>query len=214
MQKTRQQIIDVLNHMGRGTVNEIVEELQRIRGDKITAVTVRHHLNLLQREELICCPDMRHRNKPGRPQHIYTLTDKAHGHLPTNYKYLTETLLYEIRKHLPPDNVNVILEGVADDMAEAAHIPDAPLAQRFDMVVEYLNRHGYEAYWEEHSEVYTLHTSNCPYHDVAHHDDSLCQMDMRLVAKLMGVVPRRGTRVAEGGSTCSYDFPKAYMGGA
>ncbi|MEO0562380.1 MAG: hypothetical protein AAF125_09705 [Chloroflexota bacterium] len=212
MQKTRQQIIDVLNHLGKATVQEIVDELHHIRGDQITPVTVRHHLNLLQKENLICCPEHKHRSKPGRPQHIYKLTDKAHDHLPTNYQNLTENLLLELRKRLPPAEVNVIIEGVADDMAAVADINTTSAEERMDMVVEYLDQQGYDASWETTDNAFVLHTSNCPYHEVAQHDDALCKMDMRLITRLVGVVPRRTALVAEGCATCSYEFPKtAFM---
>jgi DeoR family suf operon transcriptional repressor len=208
MQKTRQQILDVLNHLGRATVHEISKELQQMRGDNITPVTVRHHLNLLQKENLITCPEIKHRNKPGRPQHVYELTGKAHDHLPTNYEQLAENLLFELRRHLPKSNVNVILEGVADDMSMAAGIPDTDIENKLDLVVNYLSQHGYDASWEEREFDYILHTSNCPYHHISQHDESLCQMDMRLISNLVGKVPRRTALVANGDSTCSYAFPK------
>ncbi len=207
MQKTRQQILDVLNHLGKATVQQIVDELQRLRGDDITPVTVRHHLNLLQRDSLIHCPGMQHSNRPGRPKHVYELTIKAHDHLPTNYQHLTGSLLSRMREHLPPANINVIFEGVAVSMAAEACIPDTSLEDKFDIVVEYLSEHGYDAEWEVSEEGYMLHTSNCPYHDIAQHDETLCNMDMRLIASLVGVVPRRISLVAKGDATCSYLFP-------
>jgi len=214
MQKTRQQILDVLNHLGKATVQEIVEELQRMRGDGITPVTVRHHLNLLQRDNLIHCPEMKHSNKPGRPKHVYELTSKAHDHLPTNYQHLTENLLSRLKEHLPQSNINVILEGVALSMASEACIPETTLENKFDIVVEYLNDHGYDAEWEASDEGFILHTSNCPYHDIAQHDEALCKMDMRLIASLMGVVPRRIALVSDGDATCSYLFPGELLAAA
>jgi predicted ArsR family transcriptional regulator len=35
----------------------------------------------------------------------------------------------------------------------------------------------------------------------------LCDMDMRLISALLGVVPRRVARLAEGDSACSYMVP-------
>ena len=55
---------------------KIVEELQKRRGN-ITAVTVRHHLTRLQEEQLITAPQLRHRSAPGRPQHVYMITEEA-----------------------------------------------------------------------------------------------------------------------------------------
>lgn len=207
MQKTRQQILDVINHKKQATVNEIVEELQHLRGDQITAVTVRHHLNLLQKENYITCPEIRHKNRPGRPQHVYILTEKAHNHLPSNYKMLTTHIIEEVRKSLPPQQVNVIFEGIADEMAQTAQIPNLPIEERFGLVIEYLNDIGYDATWEKQDDGYMLYTSNCPYHDIAQHDETLCHMDHRLIASLVGITPRSTSRISQGESVCSYFFP-------
>lgn len=206
MQSTRRYILDILRSRGQATVDDIVHELQQRRGT-ITPVTVRHHLMILQQEELITSPELRRRRSPGRPQHVYALTEKAKEHFPNNYQRLAAGLLEAMRKQLPPEGVNVILEGVADGLAEDANIPDLPLAERLELVVDFLSSQGYEASWELSDEGYLLHTSNCPYHHLENRDDALCEMDMRLVARLLGVVPRRTARMADGDATCAYLVP-------
>jgi len=207
MQKTRQQILDVLNRNGASTVSEITEVLKERRGDSITAVTVRHHLNLLQKQQLIATSEARRREQPGRPQHVYVLTENAHEHFPSNYPQLASGIIQQLKTRLQPEQVNVIFEGLADDMAAAAHIPDTSLTERLNMAVNYLSDQGYAASWESSDEGYVLHTSNCPYHEIAQIDETLCNMDMRLISSLIGIVPRRVSRVACGDSTCSYLFP-------
>lgn len=207
MQETRQHILEILRERGEATVDDIVAQLQKRRG-KITAVTIRHHLLRLQEENLITEPQLRHRSTPGRPQHVYALTEQAHAYFPNNYQRLAAGLLDQIRANLPPQSVNVILEGVAQGMAKEAQIPDLPLPQRVDLAVEYLNGRGYNAYWERVADGYVLHTNNCPYHEVAKSTSALCEMDMRLIASLMGIVPRRIGHVAEGDTTCAYLIPE------
>jgi predicted ArsR family transcriptional regulator len=207
MQETRRYILEILRGRRQATVDDIVEELQKRRGT-ITAVTVRHHLKLLQEEALITSPELRRRSSPGRPQYIYTLTDRAREQFPNNYQRLAEGLIEEMQKHLPPEGVNVILEGVADQMAQEAYIPEGDLQDRLDVVVDYLSDRGYEARWELGKEGYVLYTSNCPYHHISEHNVSLCEMDMRLISSLLSVVPRRITHMTEGDETCSYLIPE------
>ncbi len=209
MQQTRRFIIEILRERGEATVDDIVEELQQRRGREITAVTVRHHLTRLQEEDLIATPQMRHRNTPGRPQHVYALTEKAFAQFPNNYQRLATGLLQGMRRHLPADHINVILEDVADLMVVDADIPPAPMEQRLDITVDYLTRQGYEARWEESSGGYVLSTSNCPYHQIAQGEQMLCEMDLRLVAGLLGAVPRRLSHVIAGDHTCAYFIPAA-----
>lgn len=207
MQQTRRHILDILKIRGEATVDEIVEELQTRRGKDITAVTVRHHITCLQQEDLIAPPHLRRRNTPGRPQHVYSLTDKAIAQFPSNYQQLATELLQQLQQHLPPEGVNVILEGVAEEMAKDANIPEVSLEERLDMVTEYLSSRGYEAHWEEDSPNYLLYTSNCPYHHISRENPALCDMDMRLVASLLGVVPRRVTHIVSGEQSCAYCIP-------
>jgi predicted ArsR family transcriptional regulator len=207
MQRTRRHILTILRERGEATVDEIVAELQKVRGKDITAVTVRHHLTKLQEDNLITSPQLRHRSTPGRPQHVYTLTDHAQTQFPSNYQRLAASLIKEMRDHLPPDGVNVIMEGVAQQIATEAHIPDVPLAERLDMVVEYLDKQGYDANWESCTDGYILNTVNCPYHKLAEGEHALCEMDMRLISMLLGVVPRRISHMASGDNTCAYLIP-------
>lgn len=206
MQETRQHILEILREKGNATVDDIVSELQDRRG-AITAVTVRHHLNHLQKEELITTPELKHRSTPGRPQHVYALTDKAQQHFPNNYRNLAANLLKQMQEKLPPDGVNVILEGVAHSMAEEAKVDGASLEDRLQAAIIYLNDQGYQAHFEKSEEGFILYTTNCPYHELAHTTDTLCGMDMRLVSSLIGVVPRMISRVADGDSTCAYLIP-------
>lgn len=208
MQQTRRHILDILKEAGEATVDDIVSELQKRRGKEITAVTVRHHLTRLQNDEMISSPHMRHRTTPGRPQHVYSLTEKALGQYPNNYQYLVKNLLEVIQEHVPVNGVNVILEDVATRMAQDAHIPDVALDVRLDLVVEYLNQQGYKAYWEPNDEGYILYTSHCPYHQINEKEQTLCEMDMRLVSSLLGIVPRRLSHRATGDSLCSYQIPE------
>lgn len=206
MQQTRHDILEILRRRGQATVDELVEDLMRRRGH-ITSVTVRHHLGRLQDEGLVTTAELRRKHSPGRPQHIYSLTPQADAYFPNNYQRLVAGLLNELRRQLPPEGVNVILEGVAVHWAAEMDLSDLPMQRRMDAVVEYLNGQGYAASWEPGDEGVILHTSNCPYHLVAEGSVSLCEMDMRLVASLVGAVPRRLSEMKAGDDTCSYLIP-------
>lgn len=203
MQQTRRDILDILRLRGQATVDELVEDLAQRRGH-ITSVTVRHHLNRLQDEGLVASTELRRRNSPGRPQHVFSLTPQAEAHFPNNYQRLVVSLLAELRKTLPADGVNVLLEGIAEQWASELDLSGLPLDRRMDAAVEYLNGQGYRASWERSDEGVILHTTNCPYHMVSDQNVSLCDMDMRLVASLAGSVPRRLSRMKTGDDSCSY----------
>ncbi|TVR20098.1 MAG: hypothetical protein EA396_11315 [Anaerolineaceae bacterium] len=208
MQETRKHILEILHQKKQATVDEIVACLGERRG-AITPVTVRHHLNHLQREGLITEPELRHREGPGRPQHVYGLTDKALEQFPGNYRTLAEALILQIERNLPDERVNVIIEGVAGTMAQQANISDRPLAERIKQAVVYLNEHGYSATYEPCAEGFILRTHNCPYHHIAQKTERLCSMDLQLISSLIGVVPRLLSRISDGDASCAYLIPDA-----
>lgn len=199
MQTTRKTILDYLKRNGQATVEELAEVLG------LTSVTVRHHLDILRTEALVSEPVVRHRNSRGRPQHVFTLTHQASEHFPKNYNQLAGAMLDELKAH-SPQLANVIFEGVALRLNAEAPRPatDDPWHERVERAVQFLNERGYVARWEQTSDGYLVHTSNCPYEALAGTHPELCQLDMVLIGNLLGVMPQRVSRLADGASSCAY----------
>jgi DeoR family suf operon transcriptional repressor len=209
MQQTRQYILETLHERGEATVDELVNALRvRINHD-ITAVTVRHHLDILRSEELVTAPAVRRRHTPGRPQYVYALTEKALDIFPNNYQNLTAALLNQIKANLPTPQVNTIMERVADELIARAPLLNGTLEARLESVIKYLSQHGYEASWEPCPDGYLLRMYNCPYRGISSGHEELCGMDFRLVAGLVGIVPRRLARIAAKDESCVYLIPTA-----
>lgn len=205
MQKTRQRILEYLRGHGEATVEDLSASL-----DNLTPVTVRHHLDVMRTEGLIEAPAIRHRASPGRPCYTYRLSARAEASFPHNLRTLTTILLTEMKTTLNEQQVNVIFEGVADRMSTLVEPPPPgeTTEQKLSRVVEHLTEHGYAASWEMTSEGYVLHTCNCPY-GVADVHPELCNLDVRYISGLLGMVPRRLLHLAQGDSTCSYLIPLA-----
>jgi predicted ArsR family transcriptional regulator len=203
MQQTRRHILEILKEKKEATIDEIVEALVNRIG-KITAVTVRHHLEILRGDGLVAAPSVRRRSAPGRPQYVYTLTERAADHFPNNYQGLASGLLVQIKEQLPPAQVNQILERVAETMAEEATVPDAPLEVRLDHALTYLNSHGYTARLSKNGEGHLLIISNCPYEQVSCSNQELCKMDEKLIQNLTGIRPVRTSWQQNDDEACIY----------
>jgi predicted ArsR family transcriptional regulator len=203
MQKTRRLILDYLKEHGQATVDELAEVL------RLNSVTVRHHLDILRGTGLIGEPTIRHRSTPGRPQYCYALTEEASQQFPKNYCDLAGKLIEEVKASAPSNVIDLIFEGVAVRLAQAAPglVPGEPMPERLDRAVDYLNSQGYVANWEQTEAGWLLQTCNCPYEALADRNPELCGMDLSLVTNLLGVAPERVSRVVEGAATCAYLFP-------
>jgi predicted ArsR family transcriptional regulator len=210
MHKTRKRIIEYLKEHGEATIDELAGVLGRL-----TTVTVRHHLDILRGEGLVAEPVVRHRNTPGRPQYVYSLTAKASDEFPKNYCDLAAKLLEEVKAVTPPQGVNLIFEGVANRLSATAPklVPGEPVAERLDRAVRFLNEQGYVAGWEATGDGYLLHTCNCPYEGLARQNPELCSMDLTLASNLLGGSVQRVSRVVDGASSCAYRLVLAEAGG-
>lgn len=211
LQETRRHILDILKEHGDLTVDEIVDALHERAEKKVTAATVRHHLDVLKDNGMVDTPRVRRRDTPGRPQYVFALTRKGNELFPSNYAGLAEGLLAQIKANLPSNQLNVILEGTAREMAAKARIPpDLPLEERLDLVIEHLSEQGYQARWytDPDRDGYILETMNCPFEQVVQSHDDVCTVDMHLVSTLLGIVPRRMGRLVEGDTSCAYFIPE------
>ena len=208
MQPTRRHILEILKERKEATIDEIVQSLTQRIG-KITAVTVRHHLEILRGDGLVAAPTVRRRSAPGRPQYVYSLTERAADYFPNNYQGLAAGLLAEMKKQLPHETVTRILQGVADEMVRRAALPDGPPEVRLQYVLDFLQRSGYTASMQRNGHGALLTIVNCPYEQVASQAPELCTMDQRLLENMLGVRTRRLSCQTCGDDVCRYLIPEA-----
>ena len=200
MQATRQRILEILKERHTATVEELAKELE------LTPVTIRHHLDILRSEGLVQAPQVKRRDTPGRPQHVYGLTEAADAFFPKNYAGFTDMMLHEMREQVQPERMRLILDGVATRMVNKAPVaaPNETLPQSMERIVKFMNTQGYEASWEATDGGFLLHAYNCPYHDVARENVEPCVMDAAMITQMAGVAPQRVQWAFSGGNMCTY----------
>jgi len=201
MQKTRQKILEYMKQHGEATVDELSALL-----DNLTPVTVRHHLDVLRREDYVGAPEIRHRSSPGRPKYVYRLTEKAERLFPNNLQNMLTYLLDEMKNTMSTQQIKDILQGVAERMARSSILPsdNETMEARLGRLVAYLVEHGYMASWEQRPEGFVLLTSNCPYGGVSGKHPEMCSVDLNYISMMLGMTPKRLTHQAEGDAQCSF----------
>jgi len=200
VQSTRERILNILKERNQVTVDCLSQELG------LTAVTVRHHLDILRGEGLIASPLIRRRKTPGRPQYVYTLADKAASFFPKRYGQLTNLILDELRSHLSPIEMDQLMKDIGERIASQANLSGKDeFESRLIAVIDFLNELGYMARWEQQDDGnYALHVANCPYEAVSQQDHQICTIDMTLLTCLLGTPPQRVSWAAQGDQDCSY----------
>jgi predicted ArsR family transcriptional regulator len=210
----RKRILEILKEGGGATVADLANELE------MAPVSVRHHLDVLQGDNLICVERLERKGNVGRPQQIYGLTPAANDYFPNNFAALAEGLVCQIKAVLPPDKVQHAFQALASEIAaelNTSTLESASPEERLALVCEFLTEHGYLARWEPVDSdqgdngkgdtgkgEYLLHKYNCPYAGVSDTHQELCMMDQALVDRLVGQPCQRVQSMVENGHCCTY----------
>jgi len=204
MQATRQQIIEFLKEKGQATVEELAATVN------LTPMAVRHHLNVLQAENLITSSAIRRQNGPGRPSQIYQLTAAADGLFPVDYYGLTNYLLVELTHLLGQDGVTQIFSNIAHRLASQAPPPreNQTFEERLDEVIAFLAEKGFVVDWEAKDNNYMIHAYSCPYRQVAKDHAEVCLLDKQIISSMLNTTPTRIACLTTDDDYCTYRISK------
>lgn len=204
MHAIRKQILEILKERNNATVAELASVLE------MPAVSVRHHLDILQGDNLILVDRLERSGGAGRPQQVYALTQQADDFFPNNFAALAGNLVRQIKQVLPPDQVDSAFRNMAGEIAREFHQPkqNETFEQRLDRVTEFLTERGYLAHWQhdEANQSIVLQKCNCPYAGIASEHRELCAMDQFLIDQLVGCHCERTQSVQSGDGCCKYQI--------
>jgi predicted ArsR family transcriptional regulator len=201
----RKHILEFLKEHEGATVAELAESLG------MAPVSVRHHLDILQGDNLICVDRLERKGSVGRPQQIYQLTPEAIEHFPNNFAALAQGLARQIKQILPPEQVKVAFKAMGHEIAKkltSHELEKLSVEERLEQVANFLSQQGYLARWELAPDSpeggYWLHKYNCPYAGISAEHGELCLMDQVMVDELMGQPCQRIHSMIEDDHCCTY----------
>ncbi len=200
MHPARQKILEFLKRHGQATVDELAQHLD------MAPVSVRHHLDLLIGDNLVETSRVRRSEGAGRPKRLYTLTPHADALFPNNYQQLARLSLDVLKRILAPEDLRRMMEELAEELLRSApaRLDDLSGEARLEAAVAFLNQAGYMAFCECQAGSWVLHTTHCPYRELAATHPELCVVDDVLMSRLTGMRPLRLTRIVHGETRCTY----------
>lgn len=200
MQATRQQIIEFLKEKNQATVEELAATVN------LTPMAVRHHLNVLQAENLILSSTIRRQTGPGRPSQVYQLTQAADELFPVDYYGLTDYLLAELTHQLGQDGLRQIFSNIAQRLANEAPPPreNQSFEERLDEVIAFLSAKGFVVDWESGDNDYMIHAYSCPYRQVAKNHAEVCLLDKQIISSMLATSPARIACLTTDDNHCTY----------
>ena len=200
MQSTRQEILEILKEERQATFEDLAQRLE------LTPMTIRHHLNVLQAQNLVVASKVHRSKKVGRPRLVYTLTESADDLFPQSYGQLARHLVSEVKQTMGEDEAEAILRRVAERVASEAppSVEGQEFEQRLDQVMNFMNDQGFISRWEKAEDGYVITNINCPYRHVSQEHNEVCIMDTEILTNLLGVEPQRISSMRDGEPSCSF----------
>lgn len=198
MQRTRRQILDILKRRGRATLEELSKEVG------LSPVTIRVHLSVLQRDDLVNVEEVR--GRVGRPFFVYSLSQDAEELFPKRYHVLANRLLRSMNGELPAETVQKLLLRIAETWSEehASRMTGKSFTERIAEVAEIRCEEGAIADWEKVDGGYMLRQYNCPNLLVSRSHKQVCDIEQEYLARLLGASVVRSECIGSGDRTCSY----------
>lgn len=179
MQPTRWEILQLIKHRGRATVEELARHLQ------VTPMAVRLHLVVLERDGLVNRGTLRH--GPGRPALVYTLTPRADDLFPKSYDVLANVLLAGLREKGGQAGVVEACQAAAEQLIATyrGRVAGKGFDERVSEVGAILKELGCDTVWEKQDVGYLMKEYNCPYHRVAEKHREICGLDREMLRELL-----------------------------
>lgn len=198
MQRTRRQILDILKKRGRATLEELAREVA------LSPVTVRVHLSVLQRDDLVNVEEVR--GRVGRPYFVYSLTEEAEDLFPKRYHVLANRLLVGIDEVLTPELRSLLLSQIAEKWAaeRGARLAGKELAEKVAEIAQIRTEEGAIADWEKTEDGYVLRQYNCPNLLVSRAHSQVCTIEENYLARLMDTPLVRLGCIGQGDRVCSF----------
>lgn len=200
MQETRKNILEYLRHHGSATVHQLAEHLDMSVG------TVRHHLNVLERDNLVENQEIRH--GVGRPKLVYTLSPAGLEAFPKKYDWLSTALLRELKIRLDPATVASVLRGIAQRVLDKyqPNLEGTTLQERAEILVEIMGKEGFETKLEyTQDERIRIVQNSCPYRSVVQEHGEVCQLDAEMIHQVLQQPIQRKCCMLHGDHSCVFE---------
>ena len=202
MQRTRQEILNILKRNGRATLDQLA------KGVGLVPVTVRAHLSVLERDRLVTYEEVR--GKIGRPYYVYSLTEEAENLFPKNYHVVTNRVLDSLTALAGRDGVEQLSNHMARSWADErkARLEGKTFDEKVSEVARIRSEEGAWAESERVGDDYYITQFNCVCpKSSSRHPEVICATELAYMRQLLGPDVERVEWTREGARACKYRVP-------
>jgi predicted ArsR family transcriptional regulator len=171
----------------------------------LTTVTLRYHLDALVAQGLIAEPVRRPRTGPGRPEMAYSLTTRADGRLPRNYRELCGFLFDALGDRVSRPQLDHALRDAGRRLALHLVLSPTPhFEARLRRALAVLEARGYLPALDPGGPDHRVIFAHCPYLEVSLETASICRFDEALLETLLEARVEACARIADRQPACVF----------
>jgi DeoR family suf operon transcriptional repressor len=198
----RQRILEFIRSHRAATAAELSQAF------RMSKANARHHLAILMEEGSLQVVDTRQMPGKGRPERVFAPSDQALGN---NLDILASVLLQKREEPSASEQGEELSQWLAKHVAEQMNrgapnsdLRSQNLTRRLNRLTQILNRFHYQSRWEAHHDAPRLILGHCPYAAIVGEHPELCQMDARLIERLLGSPVDQSEKLAKDASGLSH----------
>lgn len=183
----------------------------------VTATAIRQRLQRLEGRGLVARRAVR--AERGRPHHLYEVTESGRRELGQNYAELATLLWGELQQIEEEPIRRRILGRIQQAMVEQFRdrVTASSPGQRMTQLASVLSERGFEVETEHHSDregdLPILREHTCPYHEIASHDQSICELEQAVFADVIGSPLELTHCCQRGDRACEFESPRMAIPG-
>lgn len=191
--------LDRMHQLGCATIQEMCDAIG------VTATAIRARLVRLEAKGLVVRETIREGR--GRPHHVYSISPQGLRELGDNYSDLAMILWQEIVGLEDSELRKTLLERVKKSLTQRyrSGVTGRTVLERFVELRNALSDRGFSVSVDYRGELPVLQENHCPYHDLASHDSSICELEHSVFEEILGTPIRRTSCFLEGDNCCEFE---------
>jgi predicted ArsR family transcriptional regulator len=196
----KEAILLLIKARGQATLSEVADHLG------VTKQGAIRHVEGLRCDGLLTSTPAEI-GRPGRPEHVYTLTEDAATHFPQAHRELAAELVHFMTR----EQVTTFFRQRAGRLETeyGARLTDLDFADRVRELARLATEHGHMAEVVEDEDAegnvqLTIRQSNCPIADLAGETGIPCQHEQQMYERLLGAEVDRTSYIPDSATACTY----------
>lgn len=192
------EFLEQLHRLGAATIQQICD------ATGVTATAVRQRLVRLEGKGLVARKAVREGR--GRPHHVYELTTAALRSLGDNYSDLALILWKELMQIEEPEVRERVMNRIKVALSRryGTQMQNRSPLQRFLELKAALCERGFSVEVDDNGKLPVLRESNCPYHELASQDSSICELEQSVFEEVLGMKIERTQCCMDGHHSCEF----------